>query len=99
MRDARPADPRGEHREAARARARAARARVARLRGDRAHPARAAVLRSARPRLGKWGARKRPRVSVEHGGPGNGPASLLNMGGPETAPNPPNRLPYRAGSS
>src|SRR5216117_3520370 len=73
MRDARPADPRGEHREAARARARAARARVARLRGDRAHPARAAVLRSARPRLGKWGARKRPRVSVEHGGPRNGP--------------------------
>src|SRR3989442_1953756 len=51
MRDARPADPRGEHREAARARARAARARVARLRGDRAHPARSAVLRSARPRL------------------------------------------------
>src|SRR5438046_2181476 len=75
MRDARPADPRGEHREAARARARAARARVARLRGDRAHPARAAVLRSARPRLGQWGARKRPRVSVEHGGPRNGPPS------------------------
>src|SRR2546428_2987077 len=51
MRDARPADPRGEHREAARARARVAGARVARLRGDRAHPARWAVLRSARPRL------------------------------------------------
>src|SRR5882762_10061544 len=67
VRHPRAADPRGEHREAARARPRAARARVAGLRGDRADPPRAPVLRSARACLNMGGPEMAPQIVQARG--------------------------------